>query len=364
MINDRMQSPPTQPPLPLLITGIAGVPGYNALHYFQARYPGQVFGMRQVENARLDGPGVLACNAEDAEGMARWFERYEFAAVLNCAGNCNLRACELAPDLARRINVQGVKNLLAQTVPRRLRLVHLSVDLVFSGERDGGYVEEDPTDPVTVYGRTMAEGEQILLEADPAACVLRISLPMGISFSGHAGAIDWITSRFKKSRPATLYTDEVRTPTYTDCLSALCETMLANHLAGIYHAGGPRRLSLYQIAQVINRVGGYDPNTLMGIPRHQAGPIPPRAGNVSMDSSKLLAALGYDPFDPWPWDERLVPTDPEWHRCRPADEPRSPEYLHQVLCTNPGRAIEAPLARAPCRAPCTHGRGRRERGRG
>ena len=52
--------------------------------------------------------------------------------------------------------------------------------------------------------------------------------------------------------------------------------MLCNELGGVFHAGAPRRLSLYQIAQIINRVGGYDPNCLMGMPRHEAGPIPPR----------------------------------------------------------------------------------------
>ena len=90
---------------------------------------------------------------------------------------------------------------------------------------------------------------------DPAACILRISLPMAVSFNGHAGAVDWIASRFRKQRPATLYYDEVRTPTYGDCLSRVCEIVLAGSLSGIYHAGGPRQLSLYQIAQVINRVG-------------------------------------------------------------------------------------------------------------
>ena len=50
------------PPLPLLITGIPGVPGYNALHYFRAKYPGQVFGIRQADNTRLHGPGILACS--------------------------------------------------------------------------------------------------------------------------------------------------------------------------------------------------------------------------------------------------------------------------------------------------------------
>ena len=324
--------PAAEMPLPLLITGIAGVVGYNAFHRFQSRYPGHVFGMRQIDNARLTGPGVLALNAEDRDGLARAFDRHKFAAVLDCAGNCALRACELDPALAWRINVEGVRNLVSQTVPRRVRLVHLSVDLVFSGERDGGYLETDPPDPVTMYGKTMVVGEQVVREADPAACTLRISLPMGVSFNGHAGAIDWISSRFKKSRPATLYLDEVRTPTYVDCLSSLGETVLKSELAGLYHAGGPRRMSLYEIAQVINRAGGYEPERLLGIPRHEAGPIPPRAGNVSMNSDKLIAALGTSPIEAWPRDGHLVPTDRDWHRRRRAGEPGSPEYVREVLC--------------------------------
>lgn len=331
----RNDAPP-EVPLPLLITGIAGVPGYNAMAYFAEKYPGQVIGIRQVDNVRLVGPGVVPCNAEDQEGLQRLFDQHQFGAVLDCAGNCALKQCEFAPELAWRINVGGIQNLLTQTVPRGVRLVHLSCDLVFSGnEGVGGYVETDPTDPVTVYGRTMAAGEEAIESVDPTACILRISLPMGVSFSGHAGAIDWITSRFKKSRPATLYTDEIRTPTYTDCLNRLCETMLTNELSGIFHAGASRRLSLYQIAQIINRVGGYDPDCLQGIPRHEAGPIPPRAGNVCMDCSKLITALGYDPFDPWPYCDSLVPTHDDWHRERPSDEPRSPQQLHRVLATNP-----------------------------
>ena len=58
----------------------------------------------------------------------------------------------------------------------------------------------------------MWEAEQLISNVRPEACILRISLPMGISFNGHAGAIDWIQSRFQKLKPATLYYDEVRTP--------------------------------------------------------------------------------------------------------------------------------------------------------
>ena len=356
-------------PLPLLITGVAGVAGYNALHYFRACYPGQVLAIRQEDNWPLTGDGIIPCNAEDYGRLRALFEEYRFQSVLNCAGNCALRACELDSRLAWRTNVEGLINLLSIIVERDVRLVHLSIDLVFSGAdnrvpRAGsspipatvgrvsdadlypthcsllpapGYLESDLTDPVTVYGKTMVAAEQLIADWMPQACILRISLPMGISFNGHAGAIDWIQSRFKKGRPATLYFDEIRTPTYTDCLNHLYERVLASDLEGLYHAGGPRALSLYEIAQVVNRVGGYDPSLLMGCARREAGPIPPRAGNVAMNSRALAEALGDNaPLDPWPHDENVVPTDRQWHYDR-SGSPGSRELLARVLYRNPRR---------------------------
>lgn len=338
----RLASMISRPPdelanhLPLLITGIAGVPGYNAFHYFRQKYPGKVIGVRRRDNWPLQGEGVEACDVHSRDDLCRLFDKYSFASVLNGEGLCKLKSCELDPPMAWRINVLGAANLL-ETIARNTRLVHLSIDLVFSGTADGDHVEDDPTDPVTVYGKTMRQTERLILHERPDACILRISLPMGISFNGHAGAIDWIQSRFKKSKPATLYYDEIRTPAYTDCLNRALEAVLAGRLAGLYHAGGPRRLSLYEIAQVVNRIGGYEPALLNGCYRHEAGPIPPRAGDVSMDSSKLARALGYSPFDPWPYIEAHVPTDRNWHAQRSGAERGSPELLSQVLYCNPSR---------------------------
>jgi dTDP-4-dehydrorhamnose reductase len=307
------------------------------MHYFQRRFPGQVIGIRQEDNTRVSGPGIVACNAEDPVGLRRLFDKYSFASVLNSAGTCALKSCELDSRLAWRTNVEGLINLLAIAVERQMRLVHLSVDLVFPGELGGGYIESDPIRPLTVYGKTMASAEQLLVDWMPEACILRISLPMGVSSNGHAGAIDWIQSRFTKSKPATLFYDEIRTPTYTDCLNEVYAATLASDLAGVYHAGSAQRLSLYQIGQVINRVGGYDPELLMGCWRSEAGPMPPRAGDVSMDSSRLAQALGYEPFDPWPHDPRFLPTHRRWHFSRPGT-PGSPRLLREVLYRNPARA--------------------------
>ena len=324
-----------QPPLPLLITGLTGVSGFNAFRYFHTLYPGQVIGMRQEAAWPLQGAGIVGCDAEDLDGLLRLFDKYQFQSVLNCAGNCALKSCELDPEMAWRINHASLANLAEVLAGTHTRLVHLSIDLVFSGICQGWHMEQDTTDPVTVYGQTMAAAEDLLQLACPDVCILRISLPMGISYSGHAGAIDWIQSRFKQNKPATLYYDEIRTPAYTDCLNRVLQRVLATEMTGLYHSGGPRRLSLFEIAQIVNRVGGYDPRCLNGHPRIEAGPMPPRAGNVSMCSDKLSGVLGGCPFDPWPNDESLVPTHRHWHWERPAAENGSVDWLEQVLYRNP-----------------------------
>jgi dTDP-4-dehydrorhamnose reductase len=307
----QVDLPPSQ--LPLLITGVSGVAGYNALFYFRARYPGRVIGVRPTQTWQLVAKDIVPLDTEDRAGLAALFAEHRFRSVLNTTGNCALKSCELDPAMAERTNIVSAASLA--TTARRFdcRLVHLSSDLVYSGVGAGNYVETDPVDPVTVYGRTMAEGEAGVASLDPAAAILRISLPMGPSFNRHAGAIDWIQSRFRNHRPATLYFDEVRSCTYTDDLNRVFEYFLAGEARGLYHLGGPQPITLYQIAQVINRVGGYHPALLNGCPRCEAGPLPPRAGNVSLNSNKLAALLGGRAFRPWPFDANFFPTDRQWH---------------------------------------------------
>ncbi len=325
--------------LPMLVSGIAGVAGYNAFFYFREKFGDQVIGQRTVRNWPLQGDGIVGCDIENESEFKQLLETYGIRTILNCGGSCALKACELDPRMADRVNVVRVQKLLDAIRGTDIRLIHLSIDLVYSGKGDGGYVETDPTDPVTVYGKTMVRAEDLVLELQPDSCVLRISLPMGISFNGHAGAIDWIQHRFAKNKPATLYFDEVRTPTYVECLNELMQEVLVRKLSGLYHAGGPERLSLYQIAQVVNRVGGYDPKLLQGCPRIDAGPIPPRAGNVTMDSRKLSKSLGRDPFFRWPLLETHLPDSIRWHFDR-APIRGSAELIHSHLYQRPRRSGE------------------------
>ncbi len=287
-----------------------------------------VTGIRPKKNWPLRAEGIVGCDLEDLAAVKRLVKEKGARTILSCGGSCALKSCELDPAMAELVNIHTINSILDAIEGSDIHLVHLSIDLVFSGNEPvgtgpviggggpgsaGGYVETDWPDPVTVYGATMVKAEQLILERRPQSCILRISLPMGVSFNGHAGAIDWIQSRFAADRPATLFFDEVRTPTYVDCLNEVFEEVIARRLSGIYHAGGPRPLSLYEIAQIVNRVGGYDPQFLKGCPRIEAGPIPPRAGNVSLNSQKLIETLGRDPFVSWPLLDEHLPTDTNWH---------------------------------------------------
>ena len=329
------------PCLPLLITGITGVAGFNALHYFRRRYPGQAIGIRPRKAWRLVGEDIITLDIEDASGLRGLFRTFRFRSVLNCIGNCALKSCELDPGMAQQLNVDSASSIVENTLVHGCRLVHLSSDLVFSGKGSGNYVETDPVDPVTIYGKTMVEGENLICAADPSAAIVRISLPMGPSFNRHAGAIDWIQSRFRHGRPATLYFDEVRSCTYTDDLNPVFECFLAGNESGLYHLGGPRPLSLYEIGQVVNRIGGYDPNLLKGCLRIEAGPVPPRAGDVSMCSKKVIAVLGQNPFRPWPVGEDVFPTDRNWHLRRPVEERGSFQRVVERLYHYPHRTLVA-----------------------
>src|SRR5438067_1380259 len=114
--------------LPLLITGVSGVAGYNALAYFQERYPGQVIGVRPRQTWQLVGPGIEALDTEDRDSMTAHFRRHGFRSVLNTTGNCALKSCELDPAMAERTNVISAGNLVELAKQFHCRLVHLSSD--------------------------------------------------------------------------------------------------------------------------------------------------------------------------------------------------------------------------------------------
>lgn len=304
-------------PLPMLVTGLPGVPGWALFRHFSALFPGKVIGIRPQANTDVKADFVYPLDAEDFDGLRALFETHRFRSVVDASGNCALKACTADPRLSRMLNY-GMGAELARLAAEFgcEKYVRVSSDFVFSGsEGCGGYHEESPTDPITNNGKDMLDAESEVLRLLPHAAVLRIALPMDYAPGGLAGAIDWIVSRFRAGRPATLYYDEVRSPLYGEDLCRVARHFLeSDSPGGVYHCGGPRLMSLYEVGQVINAVGGFAPELLQGCFRVEAGPFPPRVGHLGMNCEKIHAQLPPGTLRPWPLQDELCPTDRDWHR--------------------------------------------------
>ena len=70
--------------------------------------------------------------------MVPYLAWVSFASVLNSAGSCRLKSCELDPEMAHRVNVLGTANIMRIAEKRGARVIHLSIDLVFAGVPGSG----------------------------------------------------------------------------------------------------------------------------------------------------------------------------------------------------------------------------------
>ncbi len=95
--------------------------------------------------------------------------------VINCAAYTAVDAAEESERLARIVNATAVGELARASADIGAQFVTFSTDYVFDGTKVGGYLESDPTNPVSVYGRTKVEGERLAQAAHPGSLIVRTS---------------------------------------------------------------------------------------------------------------------------------------------------------------------------------------------
>jgi dTDP-4-dehydrorhamnose reductase len=166
----------------------------------------------------------------------------------------------------------GASELVARAVAGR-RLVHISSDVVFRGDR-GSYREEDAPDPVNSYGRSKAEAEALVAAAHPAATIARTSLLYGGAEPGPQERLARDNRRF--------FVDELRSPVHVGDLADAILEVLELDVPGPLHLGGADDVSRFDFAVLL----GADPAELEAV--HTT---PDRAPNVTLDSSRARALL-------------------------------------------------------------------------
>jgi dTDP-4-dehydrorhamnose reductase len=184
-------------------------------------------------------PGAVGVSSSDVDirdeaAVGALLERVRPGAVVNAAYRRDDRAatCDGAIFVARAAEASGA------------RLVHLSTDLVFDGEKGEPYVEEDEPAPLGDYGRAKADAERGVLAACPGAVAVRTSLIYG-------GPEPGPQERLAADPSAAFFTDEVRCPVQIGDLAGALLELTASDYAGLLHVAGADRLSRYEFAGLL-----------------------------------------------------------------------------------------------------------------
>jgi dTDP-4-dehydrorhamnose reductase len=174
-----------------------------------------------------------------------------------------------------------------------VRIIALSTDLVFAGDR-APYAEDDEPAPRLAYARTKYDGERALLAEDPSAVVLRLPLMAGRGHGRRATATESAAWALRAGRALRLFTDQYRTPLDAESVAEAIERLLASAHTGTFHVGGAERVSRYEIGRRVAEAFALPLDLITPI-RQGDLPLAPRPADVSLASDRARAVLGWRP---------------------------------------------------------------------
>ena len=275
----------------VLILGGDGMLGHRLLRQFAPNHETRVTLRQPIEayrDFRVFSPENTfdQVDVRDPAAVMKVFEQFSPEAIINAVGIVKQR--DDAKDGTLSIEVNSLfPHLVARLCEARgARLVHLSTDCVFSGQK-GNYAESDRPDPVDVYGRSKLAGE---VDA-PGVVTLRTSM-IGTELERKTGLVEW----FLAQRGGTVHgwTRAIFSGLTTAELARVIEMLLERHpdARGLYHLSGDP-ISKHDLLQRLNRRLGLGVTVLAD---------KAEVCDRSLDSSRFRAAFGYAPPA---WDAML-----------------------------------------------------------
>jgi dTDP-4-dehydrorhamnose reductase len=279
----------------VVVVGAAGQLGSQLTALLAAAPPGAGWqGLTRVECDITDQKRVRAVIADQARAAADGG-----LAVINAGAYTNVDAAEADEAGAYAINAAGPAHLALACSQVGARLVQLSTDYVFAGDRAGGlpYAPSDPTDPRSAYGRTKLAGELAVREVLPdGSWVVRTAWVYGAV----GGNFVKTMARLSAERETLdVVDDQVGCPTWAvDLAAGLLELVAVDPPSGVYHAAGGGRASWFELARAVFEELGHDPARVH--PTSSAAfvrPAPRPAWSVL--SSAEWAVAGLTPLRDW-----------------------------------------------------------------
>ena len=237
----------------VLITGAGGQLGRDLVEAFAEVAPG-VGDLVAIEHRDLD--------ITDEDAVRSAVDAYRPEVVVNAAAWTDVDGCEADPTRAHRVNALGPWWLARACARRGARLVTVSTDYVFCGVApvDGagqprGWSEFDPVEPINVYGRSKAAGEQLVRQSVAAHHIVRTAWVAG------ARGRNFVTTMLRLARErgeVAVVDDQVGSPTCTRDLAAAIVELAGSDRYGTWNRTGPGHCSWYELAGAVFELSGVE----------------------------------------------------------------------------------------------------------
>lgn len=166
--------------------------------------------------------------------------------IINCAAYNLVDNAQLDPEIAFKVNAEGVKNLALTCKKNNILIVHYGTDYIFDGTKLNFYTEEDNPNPESKYGESKLLGEKYLAQATDNYLLFRVSWVYG---KGKQNFLYKLTEWAKKSDVLRVVHDQISIPTYTEDIVSITMDSINTGLRGLFHLTNSGYATRYEVAK-------------------------------------------------------------------------------------------------------------------
>lgn len=275
----------------VLVTGASGLLGGRLCALLGGR-----FGVIAARHAALPASAFeqVPLDVASQASLAGALDRARPDAVVHAAACADVDACEREPARALLLNANASQSLAGLCLERGARLIALSTDLVFAGDRAFADEGVEPA-PTLEYGRSKRAAEQAVLGASPDFAVLRVALVAGLGFGPRATASEGVLWALAAGRRPRLFVDQHRTPVDPESIADAIARILDGRGSGLFHLGGPERVTRYELGRRVAQAFGFSPDQIEPVEQASQPIGVPRPADCSLDSTRARRELGWEP---------------------------------------------------------------------
>ncbi len=273
----------------LLVIGASGLLGNKILHVSKDNY--DVYGTYVNNIFQNKSCQIVKLDITDAQSTTSLIEKISPDWIILSSAMTHVDLCEDEPKNAWKLNVDGPRNVALAAEKAGAKIMYVSTDYVFDGEK-GRYNEEDTPNPINEYGRTKLEGENVIRKICKNSVISRVAVLYGWNpITGKQNFVNWVIDRLKNGKEVSLFKDQYVCPTFNANAAEVFIKMLENDLTGLYNVCGSDCVNRYEAGIKIAKTFDFDANLLLPTKLEQYEGSAKRPRNSCLNIGKLEKRL-------------------------------------------------------------------------